>query len=162
MRTDDCVEILPLLPEWIRGDVGDEERRRVEAHVEGCSDCRAEAELLRVLRASRPEPPAELAARIKGGLREAGARPGASPGWIPWEWTAFVPRLAAAAAVLVLAASVVLLPGRDPGDDDLGVELALDQVPEVWLSDDGMVAGAPLLGDLSDEELATLLEEMEP
>lgn len=164
MRNDECASVLPLLPEWIRGEAGDDEGRRVEAHVAGCADCAAEAELLRALRASRPEPPAELAARIKGGLRAAEARPGASPGWIPWEWSALVPRLAAVAAVLVLAASVLLLPGEDGGDGagDLGIELALDQVPEVWLSEDGMVAGAPLLSDLTEEEMESLLEEMEP
>ena len=158
MSNDACARTLPLLPEWIRGELEGSEAGRVEAHVEACEACGAEAALLRALARTRAEPPPELAGRIKGALRTAGAsteRAGS--------WPALVPRVAAAAAVLVLAATVVLLPGGGEGDGaGGGPELAMDAVPEVWLSDDGMVAGAPLLAELSEEELATLLEEMEP
>ena len=36
-----------------------------------------------------------------------------------------------------------------------------EPLPEAWLWDDGVVAGAPVLDDLTDAELEALLEEME-
>ena len=44
------------------------------------------------------------------------------------------------------------------------VASVLGEVPleesQVWIADDGAVAGAPVLDDLADEALATLLEEL--
>ena len=39
--------------------------------------------------------------------------------------------------------------------------MALEPLPESWMGDDGVVAGAPVFDALSDEALVTLLEEME-
>jgi len=36
-----------------------------------------------------------------------------------------------------------------------------EPIPEEWLWDDGMVAGAPVFDDLSDEDLEALIEEYE-
>lgn len=162
MRTDECARILPVLPEWLRGEMEEAEARSVEAHVAACADCGTGAELLRALAGTREEPPPGLAERIKDALRaeEKGGDP--VPG-TRWGWSAVVPRVAAVAAVLLLAATVLLLPeGWEGGGEAERVELALESGSEVWLSDDGIVAGAPLLVDLSEEELVAVLEEMEP
>jgi hypothetical protein len=44
---------------------------------------------------------------------------------------------------------------------DAIVVASQDPLPEAWLWDDGMVAGAPVFDGLSDEELEALLEEFE-
>jgi hypothetical protein len=36
-----------------------------------------------------------------------------------------------------------------------------EPIPEAWLWDDGMVAGAPVFDDLTDAELEALIQEME-
>ena len=68
---------------------------------------------------------------------------------------------AAAILVLALGTKVVM--------DGMGPEIVLDPIavaaqeplPESWLWDDGMVAGAPVFDGLSDEDLEALLEEFE-
>lgn len=63
-----------------------------------------------------------------------------------------------AAAVLLLALGTFVL--RDGATDppaDLG-EIALEE--SVWIAEDGIVAGAPLLDQLPEDVLALLLEEI--
>lgn len=47
----DCAEVVLLLPWLASGAIDSEDRRRVEAHLEACATCRAEAERCRVERA---------------------------------------------------------------------------------------------------------------
>jgi hypothetical protein len=68
---------------------------------------------------------------------------------------------AAAIVVLALGTKVVM--------DRMGSEMVLDPIavatqeplPESWLWDDAMVAGALVLDGVSDEDLEALLEELE-
>jgi hypothetical protein len=46
MKTDDCRDWRHLLGAYALGDLGAEERASLEAHLEGCPNCRAEAEAL--------------------------------------------------------------------------------------------------------------------
>jgi anti-sigma factor RsiW len=46
MKTDDCRDWRQLLGAYALGDLGAEERAGLEAHLEGCPSCRAEAEAL--------------------------------------------------------------------------------------------------------------------
>ena len=69
-----------------------------------------------------------------------------------------------AAAVLILALGTGILMNREPpmvNQEPIQVVLADDPLPEAYLWDDGVVAGAPLFEDLSEEELETLLAELE-
>ena len=68
-----------------------------------------------------------------------------------------------AAAILVLAfGTKVVMDGMAPEIvlDPIAVA-AQEPLPEAWLWDDGMVAGAPVFDGLSDEDLEALLEELE-
>ncbi len=47
MRTEGCREWRESLGAYALGQLGDDERAGVEAHLEGCADCRAELEELR-------------------------------------------------------------------------------------------------------------------
>ena len=53
----DCgnAEIRDLLPDLAAGALSPVEQSRVQAHVDGCAECAAELELLRVARALRPQ-----------------------------------------------------------------------------------------------------------
>jgi putative zinc finger protein len=89
MRTEGCREWRHLLGAYALGDLALEERAGLEAHLEGCAACRAEAETLgdvaRLLpladpaRFSQPapQPPPELADRVAatiGGKRRLARR----------------------------------------------------------------------------------------
>jgi hypothetical protein len=75
MRTDSCRHWRESLGAYALGHLPDEEKASLEAHIEGCPDCRAEADsLLAVSRllphadpahfGPAPQPPAELGKRI--------------------------------------------------------------------------------------------------
>jgi anti-sigma factor RsiW len=75
MTTDECRVWRERIGALVLGQLGSEERAATEAHLEGCPDCRAEADELApmasVLRRANPErleptplPPPELAGRI--------------------------------------------------------------------------------------------------
>ncbi|HEX3609127.1 MAG TPA: zf-HC2 domain-containing protein [Solirubrobacterales bacterium] len=75
MKTESCREWRESLGAYALGHLGDEERTSLEAHLEGCPGCRAEAQsLLAVSRllphadpahfGPAPQPPAELGKRI--------------------------------------------------------------------------------------------------
>lgn len=85
MKTDGCRHWKEELGAYALGHLSEEERSSLEAHLEGCPDCRAEADsLLAVSRmlphadperfGPAPQPPAELGKRIAatiGGERRA-------------------------------------------------------------------------------------------
>lgn len=148
----DCAEVLSLLPDWERAGLTAADYEAVEGHLRTCDACRAEAELVVSLRASRPEPPAGLEVRITAALDHelaAFGRPARRrrPTWM----------LAAAAVVVALGTGVVWNQMRT---ETAGVSAAaMEPVPDSWLIDDAVVAGAPVLEDLSEEDLTTLLEE---
>jgi hypothetical protein len=139
---------------------------RVLAHVETCADCAAELRTLRLLRAGRPELPSALAARIDQGVRSgltgAGAGEGPRYGRRTRAWARVPAWALAAAAVAVLALGTPTLMERlnQPGSGLPGID-DLEPTTPVWLAERSLVAGAPVLESLTDEQLARLLEEME-
>ncbi len=155
-----CQDVLDLLPDWAAGrlarDASHDEESRVAAHLSACASCAAEAALLRSLLATRPEAPADLAPRLSAALRAQTPAPAHRSRRLRPAWA--LP----AAAVLVLAIGTSVLRNRvAPTDADSALgEVAVVDDAGVWIAEDGMVAGAPVLEDLSDEALAALLEEM--
>ncbi len=129
-RPENCREWRLLLGAYALGDLAVEERTALEAHLEGCPDCRAEAESLgavaRLLpladpdRFSRPapRPSPELAGQIEatiGGERKAQVKRRQRRRFAFGVSGAMV---AAAAAVLVIA----ILPGGGGGSPEQRVE----------------------------------------
>lgn len=142
-----CERTREALPDYVAGGLDSAARRRLDAHLGSCEDCRAEAELLTLLSASRPEPPAALSARIRSAL---GRRTVVHR---PWWGLAAAAVAAVALGIGVTSrqpATSVEVPAYVAGDDDEGM----------WLSDDGLIAGAPALDGLSDGALEQLLDEM--
>ncbi len=121
MKAEDCREWRPLLGAYALGDLPPEERAGLEAHLEGCPGCRAEAEslgavaqLLPLADPARfshpaPQPPPELgqrvAAAISGEQRASRRRR---------RWR-FGLALSGAAAVAAATLAVAILPS-DGGD----------------------------------------------
>ena len=153
-----CPEIADRLPDWASGRLADAESVIVAEHLGGCEDCSAQASVLGTLFVARPEAPAGLAERIaRAGRVQAHAVPraGVKRAWRRPSWA--LP----AAAVLVFAVGTTIL---FRASQLIEVASALGEVPveesQIWIADDGAVAGAPVLDDLSDEELRALVEEL--
>lgn len=148
------------IPEWVRGELGSEEAREVEAYLEHSADARAEESVIRAMRESTVPVPEGLEARIKSAVASAQGT-SAAPATVRSRRTRIrVGWLSAAAALMITVTVGVFWSGRgiDPLTDE---ELtALDPLGEVWTSEDNVVAGAPLLEGLSDEALAQLLDEL--
>jgi hypothetical protein len=116
-RPDSCREWRPLLGAYVLGDLVPAERAGLEAHLEGCPRCRAEAESLGAVaqllpladpaRFGRPapQPPPELGQRVAaaiGGEQRAGRRR---------QRRRFGLALSGAAAAVAVALALFLRPG---------------------------------------------------
>jgi predicted anti-sigma-YlaC factor YlaD len=146
-----CETARELIPDLVGDRLGAAEASRVAAHLETCADCRAEAELARLLYVARPQVPVGLAGRLAAAVRADRPR-----GRRPWWGLA-----AAAVAVLALGIGVA---SRSTTDTDTVVPGFVAQgtaTTGAWVNDNGMVAGAPALDGLSDEALQALLNELE-
>jgi hypothetical protein len=149
MIETECGWVRDSIPDFARSMLPFEGAARVERHVAVCSECRSELELVQVLLASRPSVPAGLLHRIERGAvadRRAPTR--------TW-WGV------SAAAIAALALDIGI--GSDSAPTTTGDVPGFAYEAEegdIWLSDDGLLAGAPALGDLSDEALLELLDEL--
>lgn len=169
MKSVRCEEVKDLLPEWTADLLVHARREAVETHLPDCAECREEAELLRAVLASRPTAPEGLEARIQARVREDFSRaPATHEGTVralrPRPGRLWAPAWAlSAAALAALSLGIgVLWNGNLPEVTIEPVEVASQEpLPEAWLWDDGVVAGAPVFDDLTDEELQALIEEME-
>jgi hypothetical protein len=159
-----CADVKDLLPEWIRHELEESDRAVVAAHVSSCESCTEEVELIRRIQAAAFSTPASLASEIKSAVAveigsavaaeiesEAGVEYRRAMRFTGW-------RLPAAASV-VLALGTALIWQRTQALPEVG-PLGQDPFAVVWPSDDADVAGVPMLADLSDEDLALLLEEL--
>jgi ferric-dicitrate binding protein FerR (iron transport regulator) len=148
VNTTTCETVREWIPDYVGSRLAEANLGATEAHFEACGSCRAEAELASMLLASRPEVPAGLALRIKGSVL-ADRRSVRRPWWG-----------LSAAAVAALAFGIGLSNGADPESAVVPGYAYETETTELWPGDDGLIAGAPSLEDLSDEALATLLAEL--
>lgn len=149
MNEPRCDTVLARLPDLTAGRLPDGEADEVRAHVEACDECRGAWEVLSLLAQDRPVAPEGLAERIEWSLKAPVRRGTQSRPW--WGLAA------AAVAALALGIGVVSDTRTDP---NVPAFVAEAEDTQLWLSDDGSIAGAPSLDGLSDEALLTLLEEM--
>jgi hypothetical protein len=142
-----CGDVREVIPELVAGRLPAADAARAQGHLATCADCRAELDLVRLLYASRADVPASLVDRI---MRDPIARRPARTWW---------GISAAAIAALALGIGVVSDDASAPGAEVPAFVREAEE-GEIWLSDDGLVAGAPALDDLSDEALLQLLDEL--
>jgi anti-sigma factor RsiW len=145
-----CETVRELIPDFVRSRLGAGDLETVDTHVAGCVACRAELELVQAILAGRLRAPAGLAERVMRAVlvdRRAPARP-----W--WGLTA--------AAVAALALGIGMSSEQPPAI--LDVPGFAQEAQDLWLSEDGFVAGAPMFdemfADLSDDALMALLDEL--
>jgi hypothetical protein len=161
-----------VLPEWILGTLGPELRTEMTRHLASCPDCGREEEVLRRLLSVRPMPPEGLAARIQARLKEEiaiGSEPESPktprdvmPLFRRHRWTPTWALSAAAVVILSLGIGIVWNGAEIPEVGQRSSQDATEEpAPEAWLWDDGMVAGAPVFDGLTDDQLETLIEELE-
>ena len=160
-----CDAVRAVLPDSARGALDPDSSAALEAHVAGCPNCAGEASLVRALQDLRPVPTPDLEGRIQDALRDA-IVPGAPaprngrtlPRWTPQRtWG-----LAAAAALVLALGTSVLWPqirGTVPTLPEEG-SLAGPMLMDDWGGNRGIIAGVPVIEELSDEQLLTLLEEL--
>ena len=147
-----CAEIRDLLPLSGSGFQGDSDRSDIEAHLQNCADCRAEAQFVGWLGEFRPEPPTSI---LRGVLDGAAGREWVRrPRWRSLSWSL------SAAAVAILALGVGMFWSPAPAADPLWT-LALEPEPTTWYGDEWIVAGGLVPEALSDDMLRSLLQEMD-
>ncbi len=156
MTKIECADVKDLLPEWVRSELTEGDRARVSQHISSCASCAEEVEFLKRIQAAAFVTPASLASEISSALAaemasSAGAGYGRGRRFAGW-------RLPAAATV-VLALGTGVIWQRMQALPEVG-PLGQDPFAVVWPTDDEDVAGVPMLEDLSDEDLALLLEEL--
>ena len=143
-----CETVRELIPDFVGSRLGRGDLEAVDAHVTGCDACRAELELAQMVLAGRLDAPAGLAERVRRAVladRRSAPRP-----W--WGLTA--------AAVAALALGIGMSSERLQPLPDVPGFAQEAEAEDVWLSADGLVAGAPMLEDLSDDALMALLDEL--
>lgn len=147
-----CESVTDLLPDRLRDRLGEIERLAVDRHVERCSSCRAQKQLLQSILRARADVPAGLEARVQGAVA-ARAVPGrAARG-----------DLAAAAAVVValLTGGLVISQVGLLRDDQSVQDADLTADIQALRPDDPLLQGGPGFDRLSLEELSTLLAELD-
>jgi hypothetical protein len=169
MRSKECEGIQEVLPDWVAGILDPKHDPGILEHLSSCSECREEEKVVRSLFEGRPEAPEGLESRIQDRiLRELGG-PASAPErdgqvvalplgrrWAP-TWA-----LSAAALVILSLGIGVIWDGENPEVQMDPLEVAVEEpLPEEWLWDDGIVAGAPVFDGLTDEELEALIQELE-
>ena len=159
MTTIGCADVKDLLPDWIRRELEEGDRAVVTAHVSSCASCSEEVEFLERIRGAAFSTPAPLASEIKSAV----AAEMESDTGFEYSQAARVARFVRwrlpAAATVVLALGTALVWQRTQALPEVG-PLGQDPFAALWPSDDADVAGVPMLADLSDEDLALLLEEL--
>lgn len=150
MSDTGCERAREAIPDLVAERLEAEARIEAEAHLGTCADCREEAELVALLVASRPEVPAGLSRRIDEAVRVRG-------GAVRRPWWGLA---AAAVAVLALGIGVASRQGGPTSELPAYVADTGSESENLWLSDDGLIAGAPALDALSDDALVQLLDEM--
>ena len=144
-----CEWIRELIPDYAAGRLTDDEIALAGLHFADCNECRDELDLVHLVFSSRAMEPEGLAIKINAAVhsrRVTGHR----------QWWG-----AAAAAVALLAIGLNMILDRSgPGDLPLAESEFEIESENLWLTDDALIAGAPMLGGLSDEALTQLLEEL--
>jgi hypothetical protein len=148
MNNELCGSIRELIPDLVADRLGDSDVELVTEHLSGCDDCRDEHELAQMVFAGRAVPPEGLGVRVIEAVRRD-QRVVVRPWWGV---------SAAAVAALALGIGIASEPSATTVDvPDFAYEV---EEGEVWLSDDGLLAGSPTFDALSDEALLQLLDEL--
>lgn len=144
-----CESIRDDLPRYAAAALAADRLRAVERHLQACAECRAEHELLVLLRTPLQVPPA-LEARVRRAVAATPAR-----------GRPVLARVALAAGIAAAAVTGTLLVTRDD-DEPVVASAAIEAAGLDWAArTDPLLHGGPGLEQLSDDELELLLEEIQ-
>lgn len=150
MNTLNCEYVREVYPDVLRGQADAELATAVRAHIAGCAECRAEAELIALLFGASVPVPAGLHARV---MRELEAAPRARR---------IAPRhlaMAATVAAALIGGTLLIDSTRPPAATP--VSTSQESGLGVVTVDAAMATGTGSLEDLTIEELEQLLGEIE-
>lgn len=147
MKPLDCDRVRELLADRHRIGLVSGSHLQLEAHLDTCDACRADADVIRVVQAATVTLPAGLEDRVVAAVR----RPPPRRRWVPAHFAI------AASVVFALLAGGMLLRGGGEGANPFG-DVAVDVGPAI---EQPLLQGAPSLAELSIDELEALLAEME-
>ena len=171
---NDCPngELRDLLPDLLHDRLNAAERRRVEAHVAECEDCRAELALLRDLRGTLRRVPAVEVGAIVAAIPPY--RPPVRRSWGGWHAAAAAALIAVGGTSIAIASHTSVPPtaATAAATAPVAVTTPVIDAPAPTSTVSRAVAVAhptrtrelPASGtvaDLSDQELATLLDGIE-
>ena len=137
---NDCsnVTMREMLPDLLNGRLAAGARAEVEAHVASCSDCRAEFDLLRRVKASAVAPAVDVEG-IAGSI---------APYQAPSIWKSWTVRAAAAVLLIVGTGTVMQFRG------------SVDQADTVLAAAAPAELGVGALADISDSDLQAIAAEL--
>ena len=148
MNYNICTHIKDLLPDFIRDKVSSEYSLRVRSHLDTCTDCNDEFLILQKIQVATPIPPVDLAAKIKISV----ANDRRQTYWsLTWQFSF--------AAAVIIALGTTFIWQRTQNFPDTN-QLIQESVLISWPMDD-VGGGIPMFKDLSEDELITLLEELD-
>lgn len=137
-RKEACWELDARLDEYVDGTLPLDERGALESHLEGCASCRETVQGLRGLQAEAAELPAELAPprdlwpEIRETLATAPAARAATGGWRPAQggWRRWATLAAAAVLLVVASVSLTLLFTGGSTGESAPTRAAVEPPPE--------------------------------
>jgi predicted anti-sigma-YlaC factor YlaD len=151
MNVMTCEAVTDFLPDRLAERLGEVDRIRVDQHLAACADCRAQRDLLEVLRAAAVTVPAGLEMRVR---RAVAARPQ------PRRWAPAHMAVAASVVFALAAGALFLSEGPRTGRRSSSSDPGIATLP-TGSYDDPLLHGGPGLGQLSVDELERLLAELD-
>lgn len=146
MKAIDCGAVREAIPDLVHGTIEEGVAGEVRAHLQSCTACASELALVRMLFESRARAHPDLQARVRRGIsfdRQALQRP----------WWAL-----AAAAVAALALGIGMGSGQAPMTAPAFATEMAEAWP--WVLEGELGLEAPVLDDLSDDALESLLTDL--
>lgn len=151
MKDRNCATVQDLLPEYVAATLGTEPAAEVRAHLAHCAECRAEAELVSLVRSADVDVPPDLESRIVSAMHAGGGLPSTR------KWSVKHYAMAATVAFAAITGSWIWQSNMQ-GDENRPADVAAVPVAE---EDSPVLLRSPGLSALSEEELLALLKEIE-
>jgi hypothetical protein len=151
MKDQSCSTVQDLLPEYEAGILSAEIAAEVRAHLAKCAQCRADAELVSLVRSSDVDVPARLEARVVSALR-AGVSRGPARSWGIKHYV-----MAATVAFVAITGSWIWQ-ATTQGNENRAIDMGVAPLSE---DDAPVLLRSPGLSALSEDELLALLKEIE-
>lgn len=161
-----CTEAEDRIVDRLHGRLDPLSSGRLDGHLEGCSTCREQERLVGWLREAAASPPTGLSPRLRTAARDAFTESHLRP-----HRQSLLARVGpmrtlglATAATLVMGFGALFVARAREARTEAVLDMLAD-VGSVWVGAEGIIAGAPVMDDLShltDDQLLAMLEVLNP